>query len=227
MRTAISSIPIIYIGLLFGDAGARRDAVDQAIGAAAFDIGFMVMAGHPPSMRVSAAQQACLLRLFEMLEAARRPLWKRNFASENRHLYRGWFPLEASPARNRKGYEIGPEILRSLPADKDILNEMTPRPPAGTVPDDWAAVARGYFADMETLGSAILDALSRCLDTDPAIFRDASRDGISTLRLLHYLVETAPASADDVANRIVEIDGARVEQTARPHVDSGLLTILA
>ena len=57
--------------------------------------------------------------------------------------------------------------------------------------------------------------------------RDAFRDGISTLRLLHYPGETAPASADDVANRFVEIDGARVEQTARPHVDSGLLTILA
>ena len=187
----------------------------------------MVVAGHPPWMRVSAARQACLLRLFEMPEAARRPLWKRNYAPENRHLYRGWFPLESSPARNREGYEIGPDILRSLPADGDILNETTPLPPAGTVPDDWAAVARGYFADMETLGGAILDALSRCLDIDPAIFRDAFRDGISTLRLLHYPGETAPASADDVANRFVEIDGARVEQTARPHVDSGLLTILA
>ena len=102
MRTAISSIPIIYIGLLFGDAGARRDAVDQAIGAAAFDIGFMVVACHPQWMRVSAAQQACLLGLFEMPEAAQRPLWKRNSAPENRHLYRGWFSLESSPARNRE-----------------------------------------------------------------------------------------------------------------------------
>ncbi|MEC8053507.1 MAG: 2OG-Fe(II) oxygenase family protein, partial [Pseudomonadota bacterium] len=34
-------------------------------------------------------------------------------------------------------------------------------------------------------------------------------------------------SADDVANRFFEIDGARVQKTARLHVDSGLLTILA
>ena len=69
--------------------------------------------------------------------------------------------------------------------------------------------------------------MSRCLAIDPAIFRDAFHDGISTLRLLHYPGDTAPASADDVANRFVEIDGEWVEQTARPHVDSGLLTILA
>ena len=123
--------------------------------------------------------------------------------------------MESSPARNREGYEIGPDILRSLPADGDILNETTPLPPAGTVPDDWAAVARGYFADMETLGGAILDALSRYLDINPAIFCGAFRDGISTLRLLHYPGETAPASADDVANRFVEIDRARV---GRPRV---------
>lgn len=36
-----------------------------------------------------------------------------------------------------------------------------------------------------------------------------------------------PASADHVANRFVEIDGARVQQTSRLYVDSGLLTILA
>ena len=40
------------------------------------------------------------------------------------------------------------------------------------------------------------------------------------------LAASPPASADDVANRFVEIDGARVQRTAR-HVDSGLLTILA
>ena len=225
--SAISAIPIIDIAPLFGDAGADRDAVDRAIGAAAFDIGFMVVIGQPPSFRVGPRRQACLLRLFDMPPASRRPLWKRNFAPENGHLYRGWFPLASSPARNREGYEIGPDILRPLPDDGDILNEPTPLPPAGTVPADWRAVARDYFADMETLGFAILDAVSRCLAIDPAIFRDAFRDGISTLRLLHYPGDTAPASADDVANRFVEIDGEWVEQTARPHVDSGLLTILA
>ena len=75
----------------------------------------MVVTGPPPHLRVDPARQACLLRLFDMPAAFRRPLWKRNFASENAHLYRGWFPLESSPARNREGYEIGPDIPGRCP----------------------------------------------------------------------------------------------------------------
>ena len=226
----MTEIPIVDIGPLFGADPAARSATDEKIAAAAFDIGFMVVTGHPADLPVGPAERALLLELFDLPRSVQRPLWKRKFAPENAHIYRGWFPLESSEARNREGFEIGPDIVRALPEDglDDLLYEPTPLPDPSQLPDRWLETARAYYLGMEAVGHRILASLSRGLGIDEHVFRDAFDNGISTLRLLHYPKRPADQPAvEDVPERFVKFDGKRFEQVARAHVDSGLLTVLA
>lgn len=226
----MTPISTIDIAPLFGgelDACAR---VDGEIARAAFDIGFMTVIGHPADLAVGPVECAVLLKLLSLPVAEQRRLWKRNFAPENTNLYRGWFPLEWSGARNREGFEIGPDIVRPLPEDGhgDLLYEPTPLPDLALLPDGWLDTARSYYLGMEDIGHRILASLSRSLGIDEHILRDAFDDGISTLRLLNYPKRPADQPApQDVPERFVEFNGQRVEQVARAHVDSGLLTVLA
>ena len=61
---------------------------------------------------------------------SKRYLWKKNFAAENSNLYRGPIPIDlSSPAKNRQGFEIGPDIARNhdgYDTTADILQEPTP-----------------------------------------------------------------------------------------------------
>lgn len=226
----MNSIPTINIGPLFRQDAEARDAVDAAIAQAAFTIGFMTVVGHPSALSVGPAQRSVLLKLFDLPPEAQRRLWKRNFASENLNLYRGWFPLESGKARTREGFEIGPDIVRALPQDgsEDLLYEPTPLPDPDLLPVEWLDTARAYYLGMENIGQRILASLSRSLGIDESIFSEAFDDGISTLRLLHYTKQSAiELAVDDPPGRLITIDGRRVELVARSHVDSGLLTVLA
>lgn len=226
----MQDIPLIDIGPLFGKDDKAQAEVDRAIAKAAFDIGFMVITGQPKDLSVGADARATMLKLFDLPQDVQRPFWKRNFAPENPHIYRGWFPLSSSAARNREGFEIGPDILRDLPAGQqdDLLYEPTPLPDASVLPENWRQIAADYYAGMEAIGQKILDSLSRSLGINPEIFRAAFDDGISTLRLLHYPKRPdGEAAPNDVPERFAEFNGQSYEQIARAHVDSGLLTMLA
>lgn len=223
----MSEIPIIDIGPLFEDDSEARAETDHKVAQAAFDIGFMVVVNYPADIRVGAGERRRMLRLFDIPEENQRPYWKRNFAPENPHLYRGWFPLSSSPTRGREGYEIGPDIVRDLPADQtdDLLYEPTPIPAQELLPEGWRATAAEYYLGAERIGQHILASLSRSLGIDEGIFRDAFDDGISTLRLLHY--PKRDNVVPDGSARYVEHGGKTWEQVAGAHVDSGLLTVLA
>jgi isopenicillin N synthase-like dioxygenase len=227
-RRSGDAIPKIDIAALFGGRTAARDAVDREIHDAALAIGFMTVTGLPDRLAVGERARRDLLRFFSLPEAQQRRLWKRNFAPENSSLYRGLFPREASPARNRVGYDIGPDLVRDLPldGDQDLLYERTPLPREQSLPG-WRKTAADYYLAMEEIGGVILASLSRGLGIDARYFHDAFEGGISTLRLLHYpkRAATEPKPVDETYYTTYR--QRAYEQVARPHVDSGLLTILA
>lgn len=207
-----TEIPIIDISSLFSCDIAATEAIDRQIAEAAFGIGFMTIVGFPADLKVGPAERAVMLKLFELPEDERRRLCKNNFVVENSNLYRGLFPIESSPARTREGFEIGPDIVRNLPEDgsEDLLYEPTPLPDPSYLPANWLETVQAYYLAMEDIGYRILASLSRSLNIDEAIFRDAFNDGISTLRFLHY---QRPPGVE--------------EPPSTGHVDSGLLTVLA
>ena len=222
-------IPEIDVAPLFAGPGPARDATDAQIREAAFEVGFLSLRGAPLGEAVGRPARESLLRLFRIPEPEQRKLWKRNFAPENPHLYRGWFPLESGEPRSREGFEIGPDIERVLPVDgaDDLLYEPSVFPPESLLPG-WREAARRYYVAMETLGDRLLCSLSRGLGIPEHIFLDAFRDGISTLRLLRYPARDldAPVPAG-LEGYFTTLGGRKVEFVCLGHVDSGLVTILA
>jgi isopenicillin N synthase-like dioxygenase len=92
----------------------------------------------------------------------------------------------------------------------------------------WRDDAARYYHAMEAVGYALLASLSRAMGLPKGIFRDAFRDGISTLRLLRYPGRDPGAALPTEIERFFSTwKGERVELVCCGHVDSGLVTILA
>jgi isopenicillin N synthase-like dioxygenase len=219
-------IPEVDVSALFEENGRGREAVDREICEAACHVGFMTISGFPALASMDRRVRDSLLRLFQIQGPEQRKLWKKNFAPENANLYRGWFPLESG---SREGFEIGPDLIRPLPEDgaDDLLFESSVFPPDDMLPG-WREDAAGYYRAMESIGYALLAALSRGIGIPENIFRDAFQDGISTLRLLRYPARDPQASrAPELGKYFTTWEGSRVEIVCGGHVDSGLVTILA
>jgi isopenicillin N synthase-like dioxygenase len=212
-------IPKIDIAALFGEAGAARDRADSAIERAAHDIGFMAVHGLPGDALAPAARRR-LLAVFDLGDAQKRAMCRRSFAPENPNLYRGWFPLQDGHPTYKEGADLGPDLVRAVDHDPgDPLTEATPLPAEADLPG-WRAAAADYYRAMERTGAAIMRALARGLGLPERSFEPAFENGISTLRLIRYPVRD-PAHLDP-ALRVG--DGYML---GAPHVDSGLLTLLA
>lgn len=222
-------IPEIDVSALFDSSPRDHAKIDREICEAACDVGFMTIRGVPDLDKVGPDIRASLIRLFDLPESERRKLWKKNFAPENPNLYRGWFPLESGKPLSREGFEIGPDLVRTLPSDgsDDLLYEPSVFAPDTLLPG-WREDAANYYIAIERLGFAILDALSRGMGIAENIFRDAFHEGISTLRLLRYPARSLDAEDDpELENFFTTWQGERVEHVCLPHIDSGLVTILA
>ena len=228
MTRTPDTIPAIDVSPLF-DGSAPSPATERLLCEAACDVGFMTIRGVPEPDAIGDAARASLLRIFALRGDGQRRLWKKNFAPENPNLYRGWFPLEAGEPRSREGFEIGPDLVRTLPDDgsDDLLYEPSVLPSDHEFPG-WRDDAARYYEAMERIGYALLAAISRGIGVPERIFRDAFRDGISTLRLLRYPArDPAVALAPELEKYFLTWRGERVELVCGAHVDSGLVTILS
>lgn len=222
-------IPTIDIGTLFEPKSQRQVATDLEIFRAASLSGFMVITGTPHTAELGADRRKSMLRIFGLPEAEQRKLWKRNFAPENSNLYRGWFPLHSGDSLCREGFEIGPDCGRSLPSLEapDLLYEPSVFPSEIETPG-WRADVSDFYQAMESIGNTLLASLSRSLGIDEAIFADAFRDGISTLRLLRYPARPLPQGAlSPESSAFITQDSQNYEIVCGAHVDTGLVTLLA
>ncbi len=222
-------IPTIDINTLFDPKVEESAATDRAVYAAASESGFMVITGTPHATELGADRRKSMLRLFDLPEAEQRKLWKRNFAPENPNLYRGWFPLHSGDSLCREGFEIGPDCTRERPDrnEPDLLYEPSVFPPGAEIPG-WRAHVSDFYRAMERIGNVLLASLSRSLGIPEAIFADAFRDGISTLRLLRYPARSVPTGRLPAeSSPFVTRNGANFEIVCGAHVDTGLVTLLA
>jgi isopenicillin N synthase-like dioxygenase len=213
---------------LFGPAGAARDAVDAAILVAARETGFMTLGNLPRDVPITTQEIDRLLRIFSLPPEVTRRLWRQKFAPEQANVYRGWFPLQDGHPTYKEGYDLGPDMAfgpaRIDPADP--LREATPLPPTDLLPT-WQEEMARYYKAMEQVGAALLRAIARGLGLPEHFFVPAFRDGVSTLRLLHYPIRP-PESFEGVnAHQIwTEHAGQKVDLVGTPHVDSGFVTLL-
>ena len=196
----------------------------------------MTITGVPHRDAIGLKARTSLIRLFEITGEEQRRLWKKNFAPENPNLYRGWFPLESGETGARQGFDIGPDLVRDLPEDgsSDLLYEPSCFPSESTLPG-WRRDAENYYLAMESIGAALLASISRGIGIPEDIFRDGFHEGISTLRLVHYVerpfarkVDRDPATTipSELAPYFVEAADGRAEIVCGGHFDTGLVTIL-
>jgi len=222
-------VPQIDIAPLFGGPGPEREATDQAILAAAGDIGFMTVRGLPASVPLAQAHRQAMLRIFDLPDERLRPLWRQKFDADQPNLYRGWFPAQSGALSYKRGMDIGPDVAHgeAVTDTRDPLCEATPLPDATTLPG-WREAVADYYRGMETTGQALMRALARAMGLDEHWFDAAFREGISTLRLIQYpprpAAELERLPAEDLW---VEHAGTRYQVVGKAHVDSGLVTLLA
>lgn len=222
-------IPRIDIGSLFAGASPARDAADRAIAHAAADIGFMLISHLPADIPIAASDIQQLKRIFTLGPDKQRRLWRQKFAPDNSNVYRGWFPSQEGHPTFKEGIDMGPDVAYGadvIDAD-DPLREATPLPSATDLPG-WREAAARYYQALETTGRMLMRSIARGLGLAETIFDAAFIGGVSTFRLIHY----PPRRAATIATMTdptfwAEHHGERVYLTGAPHVDSGLVTLLA
>jgi isopenicillin N synthase-like dioxygenase len=222
-------IPIIDIAALFGSDSAARRAADLAIITAAMGSGFMLVTGLPSGMPIAPAQLQALKQIFDLPPEAQRRLWRQKFAAENCNIYRGWFPLQHGHLTFKEGIDLGPDLVdgADVTDPTDPLLEPTPLPSEEMLPG-WRAAAISYYRAMDLTGQMLMRALARGLGLAEHFFDAAFAGGISTLRLIHYPPRSpADLAAIDHPDLWVTQNGHRAYVTGAPHVDSGLVTLLA
>ncbi len=215
-----ATIAKIDIAPLFGPPSAARDGCDQAIMAAARDLGFMVITGLPGDC-LSAESRKAMLKIFDLSEADKKKLYKRNFNKANPNYYRGYFPVTPGLPTYKEGIDLGPDVAHGSAAlvEGDPLGEATPMPDDGA----WHQAVRSYYLAMEASGRAILASIARGLGLDEELLLTAFERPISTMRFIRY----PPRTAESFGSLGDEV---WVDEThhliGKPHVDSGFITLL-
>ena len=223
------AIPRIDVGALFSEDTAARSCVDAAVQAAAKNAGMMAVTGLPPWASLDRAGRRELLRIFSLPESEIRRLWRWNFASENRNVYRGWFPLQAGHATYKEGIDLGPDVLHGpgVVDDRDPLREATPLPSEAALPG-WRSRVCEYYRAMTRLSVALMRSIARALNLPENCFDGAFDGGISTLRLIRYPVRSkASFEGGDLSELWTTHLGEPRYLLGRAHVDSGFMTLLA
>jgi isopenicillin N synthase-like dioxygenase len=221
-----SGIPVIDVGALFGSDSAAQSNVDAAIARAARELGFLTLSNLPADLPLGHDARRALLRLFDLPSAAKRRLWRRNWAPENPNVYRGYFPLEAGVIK--EGFDVGPDPIARRLGDHggDALAETTPMPPDESLPG-WRELVRRSFVALEQIGGTLMHALARGLGLPQDHFDEAFRAGNSTFRLMTYPPWPERASAHGWPIRpVTDATGERRYDIGGEHVDSGFVTLL-
>ncbi len=220
---------MIEISALFRGPGTARAATDAAILAAAAGIGFMSVAGLPSDIPLGRAARADLLRIFGLDEGSLRALWRRKFEPRNRNVYRGWFPLQPGNVTLKEGIDMGADLAygAGVACAADPLRELTPLPAESALPG-WRSAAASCYVAMERVCVALMRSIARSLGLADGFFDDSFREGLSTLRLLHYPARTPEELASCADPQVwVTHHGVRRFLTGAAHTDSGFMTLLA
>jgi len=229
MTSAGGAISVIDVRPLFGSDPAARHATDAALFAAARTLGFVSIRGLPPEAVPGPAGRARLLSVFSLEEAAKRRLYRRKFAPQNRNVYRGWFALQPGNLTSKEGIDLGGDVAHGpqVTTADDPLREPTPLPHARRLPG-WHAAIADYYRAMEQVAGALMRSLARSIGLPAEFFDRSFHRGLSTLRLIRY----PPRDPSELA-RVTEPGvwvgdhSQRRYLVGAPHTDSGFVTLLA
>lgn len=196
----MESVPLLSMR----DADARQFA--RAIGDSFRRFGFAMVQDHGMDEALVARAWKSARALFALPDAV-----KRRYAVPGGGGQRGYTPFGTEIAKGGSAHDlkefwhVGRELTPGSPLARHMPHNVWPDELPG-----FAQTMRALFAAFDTVGARILSAIAIDLDLAPDWFDDATRDGNSILRLLHY-PPVAPGAA-----------GIR----AGAHEDINLITLL-
>ncbi|WP_170374446.1 isopenicillin N synthase family dioxygenase [Ruegeria atlantica] len=203
-------IPTIDIAPLFNASHADYEQTVQQVISACTDIGFLSITGTDIPTDTVQNMRACVQAIFDVEEGAK---WDQAITRDN---YRGFIPLGfftpndgSGKADKYEGYKLHYEVASDAPIRNDCAL-YGPNVWPSQVPD-----ARGmildYWSQLDRVADALLGALETGLGLPARQLRDAFRDPMTNMTLLHY-----PPQAPDEGGYGIH-----------PHKDTDALTIIA
>ncbi len=203
-------IPTIDIAPLEDKSHPQHQATVQRIVEACTGIGFLSITGTGVTQPQVDRVRDCVRSIFDVDEARK---WDQAITREN---YRGYIPLGfftpndgSGHADKYEGYKLHHEVAADNPVRQDsALYGLNLWPQEVPEAKD---VILGYWAQLDRVTDQLLEALEIGLSVKPNSLRDAFRDPLTNMTLLHY----PPQAADEAGYGI------------HPHKDTDALTIIA
>ncbi len=201
----MSTVPVLDLSLL----DTEPERFDDAVRAAAHDVGFFYLTGHGVT-RERIDEVLAVARAFFALSQAE----KDAIAMVNSPHFRGYTRLGGEVTRGevdwREQIDLGREDAAPSggPGAPDYLNLLGPNQwPAG-LPELREVIER-WDADLSRISMSLLRAWARSLGADPHVFDDSfARQPATLIKIVRY-----PA-------------GTESDQGVGAHKDSGVLTLL-
>jgi isopenicillin N synthase-like dioxygenase len=205
-------IPIIDVSGLRSPHLREREAVAQAMGAAARDIGFLYVIHHGVPVPLLHAAFEAAHALFDLPAAAKQALDIRRSPHNRGYAGVGTEQLdEAAPADRKEAFNIGfdlaaddPELLAGVPfRGKNVWPELP----------GWRETMLAYFDACLDLGRVLHRGFCLDLGIEENFFEPLIDRPMATLRMLRYPVPDASAPREALG--------------AGTHTDYGNITLLA
>ncbi|WP_299885755.1 2OG-Fe(II) oxygenase family protein [uncultured Ruegeria sp.] len=203
-------IPTINISPLWDKTSAGYDETVRQILDACTEIGFLSITGtHVPQDKVDQVRRVTQA-IFDVDEQRK---WDQAITRDN---YRGYIPMGFFSPNDGSGqtdkYE-GYKLHYDVAEDAEVRQQCALYGPniwPEEVPEARDAILE-YWAQLDQVADRLLDALEVGMDLPPNILRDAFRDPMTNMTLLHY-----PPQAPDEGGYGIH-----------PHKDTDALTIIA
>jgi isopenicillin N synthase-like dioxygenase len=170
------------------DQARDPDGFARSLGASFERYGFAVVADHGLDPEGVGAALAETKAFFALPDEA-----KRAYAVPGGAGQRGYTPFGREAAKGaaqhdlKEFWHIGRELAPGHPSREVMPDNLWPAERPGFRP-----ALQGLYAELDALGARLLRSIARHLGLDDHAFEDATRDGNSILRLLHY----PPVAAD-------------------------------
>lgn len=203
-------IPTIDIAPLGNPKDPDYEATVEQIMSACTGIGFLSITGTGISQDTVDQVRACVRTIFDVDEASK---WQQAITREN---YRGYIPMGfftpndgSGNADKYEGYKLHYEVTADAPVRR-LCQLYGPNVWPREVPDA-RNVILGYWSQLDRVTDTLLSALEVGLDLPSDSLRDAFRDPLTNMTLLHY----PPQGTNEAGFGI------------HPHKDTDALTVIA
>lgn len=154
----------------------------RAMGESYAHFGFAIVRDHDLDAAAIARALQATKAFFALPEAVKRRYWIEGGAGQ-----RGYIPfgIEAAKDANKVDLKEFWHVGRELPEGHRYRDYMPPNVWPAEIPAFHESVY-GLYAALDAMGAQLLESIALFLRLRPDFFTDATRDGNSVLRLLHY-----------------------------------------